>query len=85
MNRKNKLALVKQLHKSKIEFSISLTSGGQVTVVLPWPQRHTFVFDGLDPSCNNERTTYFGFDWEGFSAAVSAEILARKTAREGSK
>ena len=82
MKPRNKPALIKQLHKSKIEFSISLSSVGSVTVMvfLADGKVRTEIYGSLDPSWSGDGISYH-INWGDFEAAVAAAIEEAK--REG--
>ena len=76
-NKTAKLALVRLLHRSKVEFSISLASNGCVTVNFTGVDGPALVFGSLDPSWSGSDVVYF-LDWPEFSAAVAAKIAEIK-------
>lgn len=71
-NKTKKLALVRLLHRSGVEFGITFTSWGSVTVTFPGVV-HTYIFGSLDPSMSGGGVTYF-MDWGEFEQAIAAEI-----------
>lgn len=79
-NKKAKLALVRALHRSKVEFGITLTSRGSVTVSF-LGAADTCIFGSIDPSMSGGGITYFTV-WSDFAAAV-AESIAAVQARGG--
>ena len=76
-NKTAKLALVRALHRSKVEFSISLDSKGCVTVYFTGVDGPALVFGSLDPSWSGSDVVYF-LDWPEFSEAVAAKIAKIK-------
>ncbi len=79
-NKTAKMALIRALHRSKIEFGITLTSWGSVTVNF-LGAADDCIFGSLDPSMSGGGVTYF-LVWSDFAAAV-AESIAAVQARGG--
>ena len=79
-NKTANLDLIRALHRSKVEFGITLTSRGSVAVDF-LGAADTCVFGSLDPSMSGGGITYF-LVWSDFAAAV-AESIAAVQARGG--
>ena len=73
-NKTTNLALIRALHRSKVEFGITLTSRGSVAVDF-LDAADTCVFGSLDPSMSGGGIAYF-LVWSDFAAAVAESIAA---------
>ena len=75
-NKTANLDLIRALHRSKVEFGITLTSRGSVAVDF-LDAADTCVFGSLDPSMSGGGITYF-LVWSDFAAAVTSRCEAIK-------
>ena len=73
-NKTANLDLIRALHRSKVEFGITLTSRGSVVVDF-LGAADTCVFGSLDPSMSGGGIAYF-LVWSDFAAAVTESIAA---------